>query len=637
MSRREPRDRSVQAVGSEDGPQVKLVVWDLDGTLWSGTMSEEEVALEPSRIELIRALNRRGIVNSICSKNDMAEVRAFLQEEGVWSEFVFASVDWSPKGSRVAQIVENIQLRAENVLFIDDMVINREEVRASVPGIQTAGPEIIDRLLSLPALEGKDDNGLSRLRQYRVLEEKLSDRAASANTNEEFLRSCDIRVGVYAAGEDESARLFELVNRTNQLNFTKRRPTEGEFVDLLRDPGRRSGYIRVRDRYGDYGICGFFSLSETGDVLTDFLFSCRVLNMGVEQWVYDHLGRPTLSVVGDVASSPTGSVDWITEDEEGFDPSDDRDAASADTPPADTTSDRRGRVLMVGGCDLMTTAHFLGGQIQTEFHRNSPSGGLIHNEHTDLLRQASVGITPEQRAVVDRLPFLDQKVFAPAALDTRYDILVYSLLMDYTQDRYRHRTTRLIVPWNQLDVDATDSAFWPRIEAKFGHEGVDRAFLTWFSEQFERIGALTAEQLQDNVKWLAGTVPPGARLILLNGAEVPVDYPGEPLRHLRHEEMNEALDRVVEDLVNTTVCDVRKFVLTEDDLSRDIRHYRRHVYVRMAEEIQAAAGSSLDVVRPRPKGRTWRRIRRVAGRVRRRLRPVDPQSPAAGQPGRKAA
>ncbi|HEX3981566.1 MAG TPA: hypothetical protein VHW93_10080, partial [Acidimicrobiales bacterium] len=275
--------------------------------------------------------------------------------------------------------------------------------------------------------------------------------------------------------------------------------------------------------------------------------------------------------------------------------------------------------------------------IQTEFHRNSPSGGLIHNEHTDLLRQASVGLTPEQRAVVDRLPFLDQEVFAPGALRGQYDVLVYSLLMDYTQDRYRHRATGLILPWNQLDVDATDSTFWPRIEAKFGHEGVDRAFLTWFSEQFERIGALTAEQLQDNVRWLAGIVPPGARLILLNGAEAPVDYPGEPLRHLRHEEMNEALDLVVEGLANTTVCDVRQFVVSEDDLSRDIRHYRRYVYVRIAEEIQASAASSLDLVQLRPKGRAWRRIRRVAGRVRRRFRPVDPQPFSTGPSDRKAA
>ena len=604
---------------------VKLVVWDLDGTLWSGTLSEEEVEVDQSRIDLVRTLNRRGIVNSICSKNDEAAVRARLEQAGLWDEFVFASVDWSPKGPRVAKIVENIQLRPENVLFIDDLALNREEVRASLPGVNVAGPEIIDHLPSLPELQGKDDRELSRLRQYRVLEKKRSDRAVSTTTNEEFLRSCDIRVGIYPAGDDDAVRLFELVTRTNQLNFTKRRPGEGEFAAQLKDPDRRSGYVRVRDRYGDYGICGFFSLTGAGDALTDFLFSCRVLNMGVETWVYQELGRPALSVVGDVASALEGPVDWITTDTEGFDLTEGSDSAGdAGSTGHGSASGRRERVLMVGGCDLMTTAQFLGGEIETDFHRNAPTGVQVHGEHTDLVRQAAHGITAEQRAVVDHLPFLDQDVFDPPVLHDRYDVLVYSLLMDYTQDRYRHRATGLVVPWNQIDVDATDSASWPAVEKRFGNESIDDGFLSWFSGQFERIGALTTEQFQDNVRWLAGSISADARLVVLNGAEVPVDYPGEPQRHLRHQAMNAALSQVVDDLPNTTVCDVRTFVVNVDDLSRDIRHYRRHVYVRIAEEIRRTATPGLDILRPKPKGRIRWRIRRAGGRLRRRLRPTRP-------------
>jgi FkbH-like protein len=617
-----------EAAGST--ASVKLVVWDLDGTLWSGTLSEEEVELDQSRIDLVRTLNRRGIVNSICSKNDEADVRARLERAGLWDEFVFASVNWSPKGPRVAQIVEDIQLRPENVLFIDDLALNREEVRASVPGIRVAGPETIDRLLSLPELQGKDDSELSRLRQYRVLEQKHSDRALSTTTNEDFLRSCDIRVGVYPAGDDDVARLFELVNRTNQLNFTKRRPDEREFAAQLKDPGRRSGYVRVRDRYGDYGICGFFSLTREGDALTDFLFSCRILNMGVETWVYEHLGRPALSVVGDVAATLEDPVDWIAADTDGFDLSEESNATADAASTADpatgdgAASVRQERVLMVGGCDLMTTAHFLGGEIETDFHRNGPTGVPIHGEHTDLVRQAARGISADERIVVDRLPILDQEVFDPPVLHDRYDVVVYSLLMDFTQDRYRHRATGLVVPWNQLDVDATDPASWPGIEKRFGNESINGDFLSWFSGEFERIGALTTEQFQDNVRWLAGSIPAGARLVLLNGAEVPVDYPGEPQRHLRHEAMNAALSQVVDDLPNTTVCDVRPFVVSGDDLSRDIRHYRRHVYVRIAEEIRRSAAPGIDVLRPKAKGRTRWRVRRAAGRLRRRLRPAGP-------------
>ena len=310
---------SEYATGDGVTGAVKLIVWDLDDTLWSGTLSEGEVALDPSRAELIRSLNRRGIVNAICSNNDEEAARAVLDESGLLDEFVFARIGWTPKGPRVAGIIEDAQLRPENVLFIDDLALNRREVRHFSPGIQTAGPEISENMLSLPELAGKDDRGLTRLEQYRVLERKLADRARSDDGNESFLWSCDIRIGIFRDGRDEAERLYELVTRTHQLNFTKRRPSREDFVAMLADPRFDTGYVRVRDRYGDYGICGFFSVNRDDATVIDLLFSCRVLHMGVEQWVYDHLGRPPLTVVGEVASSLEGSAEWIELDPAGFD------------------------------------------------------------------------------------------------------------------------------------------------------------------------------------------------------------------------------------------------------------------------------------------------------------------------------
>jgi FkbH-like protein len=606
--------------GMELSAPVKLIVWDLDDTLWAGTLSEGIVQLDQARIDTVRALNRRGIVNSICSKNDADVVRVRLEQSGLWDEFVFASVDWSPKGARIAQIVEDIQLRPESVLFIDDLAINRAEATASVPGIQTAGPEIIGHLLSLPALKGKDDGELSRLNQYRTLERKRTDRQASTTTNDEFLRSCAIRVGVHDATEDDFGRLFELVNRTNQLNFTKRRPTEDEFGALLTDPNRRTGYVRVRDRYGDYGICGFFSLGPSGDSLSDFLFSCRVLNMGVEQWVYEYLGRPAMALVGEVASTLTGTADWITADDGLLERPEESEPTGSDQRASGGTDGRSERVLMVGGCDLGTTALFLGGAIDTDLHRNSATGALIHNEHTDIPRQAALGLSAEQRAVVDRLPFLDQEVFDPPVLRRQHDIVIYSLLMDFTQDRYRHRATGLVVPWHQLDVDATDQRSWPPLEERFGSVGVDHEFLSWFADQFERIGPLPVDQFQDNIRWLAGSLAPEARLVLLNGAEVPLDNPEEPQRHLRHRQMNDALDQVVAELPNVTVCDVRRFARGEEDFSRaDIRHYRRYVYKYIAEDIRESTASGLELRQPSRKGRILWQVRRFAGQRRRQF------------------
>ncbi len=602
-----------------------MVVWDLDDTLWTGTLSEGPVTLDPSRIDLVRTLNRRGIMNSICSKNDLSQVQQRLEQDGLWGEFVFASVEWSPKGARVAGIIDDAQLRAENILMMDDSPLNLHEIMHAAPGIRTAGPEIIDVLLSLPECTGKDDRDLSRLQQYKVLERKLRDRKTAPTGNDEFLRSCEIRVGLFDSGPDDVERLFELANRTNQLNFTKRRPDESEFRALLGDDRRRTGYVRARDRYGDYGVCGFFSLSEDGAVLTDFLFSCRILHMGVEQWVYEKLGRPELTIVGEVASTLSrpveGPVDWITPDTSGFDADDSEGSSRPAVAPATAAEvGDRDRVLMVGGCDLIAVAQFLGGDIRTDFSRNGPTGALIHIEHTELLRQAAREVSEEQLAVLDRLLFMDRHVLDPAALHGGFDVLVYSVLMDYTQGLYRHRATGLVVPWHQYDQDATDPACWPRIEEKFGRFAIDTDVLQWFAAEFERLEPMSPERFAANVRWLAQDVCGGARLILINGAELAVENPGEPGRHLRHREMNEALDEVVTELPNAVVCDIRTIVTGEDDLSKtDIRHYQRHIYKRMAEEIRASGADALSLRTPdRDKARS-RRGRALAG-SRRRVR-----------------
>jgi len=617
---------AIRPSGGDQALPVKLVVWDLDDTLWRGTLSEGPVELDPLAVEAVKALNRRGILNSICSKNDPSAVRARLEEAGLWEEFVFPSIAWDSKGARLAQLIEDVQLRPPNVLFIDDLVINQEEAKHRAPGLRAAGPEILAELLSLPECAGKDDPQLSRLRQYKVLERKAADRRATFGPNDEFLRSCDIHVEVCTDPEPEVERLHELVLRTNQLNFTKRRPTRSEFDAMLLDPGIDAGYVRVRDRYGDYGICGFYAMRRSDRTLVDFLFSCRILDMGVEQWLYDYLGRPAVEGEGVGRLTGAAPVDWITLDQVG--------TATQLTPPKGAAAEDRTtgaslgeRVLMMGGCDLNVVSSFLGGDVISDFSRPASSGAFMHVEHSVILRQAAAGPTPEQLSVVDELPFFDREAFVDKPVFTeRYDVLVYSVLMDYTQGVYAHRATGLLVPWDSLDRNATDRSHWPALLEQYGSVGVSPSFLEWFAAEFEFRGPLDADGFKANVRWLVGAVPVGARVVFLNGAELPLDNPSEPGRSSRHALMNRALEEAVDGLANASICDVRRFVRREQDLRGDLRHYRRHVYRLIADDLRTTAASGLDfrrrevaeVVRHRKK-RMLRQLRRMAGLTRRRL------------------
>jgi len=327
---------------------VKLIIWDLDDTFWSGTLAEGEISPIEANHNIVITAAQRGIISSICSKNDFQHAASRLRELGVWDYFVFPCIAFAPKGENIAAIIETAGLRAQNVLFIDDNRLNLEEARQFSPGLMTADPaEILPNLLALPQLAGKDDPDLTRLRQYKNLEVKAVERASSPLGHEEFLRQCGITVEFDYEVEKNFDRLVELANRTNQLNFTKARLETPEALAALRKLlatyGVTAGLVKVADKYGDYGITGYFILHRhaTRNDLLHFAFSCRTMNMGIEQYVYERLQSPAITVAPPVANpiSTFEKIDWITE-------------GHAGTHRLGHASSGK-KLLLIGGCELL--------------------------------------------------------------------------------------------------------------------------------------------------------------------------------------------------------------------------------------------------------------------------------------------
>ena len=298
---------------------IRLVIWDLDETFWRGTLSEGGVTeYVEAHHRLIVDLAARGIMSSICSRNGFEEVRDILVAKGLWDYFIFPSIDWSAKPGRVRAIVEATQLRPQTILFIDDNPSNRAAVLAAIPGIRVAAETFIAEIAGHPHFRGKRDEGLTRLKQYKLLEKRSAEQAQAADPRE-FLRASGIKVEIEADLAPHYERIVELINRTNQLNFTKKRlsddiPTAvAQLKAWLQSqtPWVRAGLVRVRDNYGDYGYCGFYA--QGADRLEYFCFSCRILGFGVESWLYRMLGRPAIDIEGevlvDLKTAP--AVDWI--------------------------------------------------------------------------------------------------------------------------------------------------------------------------------------------------------------------------------------------------------------------------------------------------------------------------------------
>ena len=64
---------------------------------WSGNFEENSLQFIEKNIEILNILNNRGIINSICSKNDFEKIRNLLKRKQIWDLFVFPSINYSPK------------------------------------------------------------------------------------------------------------------------------------------------------------------------------------------------------------------------------------------------------------------------------------------------------------------------------------------------------------------------------------------------------------------------------------------------------------------------------------------------------------------------------------------------------------
>ncbi|GGG42068.1 hypothetical protein [Hymenobacter glacieicola] len=571
---------------------VKVIIWDLDDTFWKGTLSEGAVEALAENLQLVRDTAARGIVHTIVSKNDFAPAEAKLVELGIRDLFVFPQISWQPKGPIIKQLLEQMQLRAPNALFLDDNSMNRAEAQYYNPGLQVADPADLPALAPQLRATGKPDPAFSRLEQYKLLERQQQART-QYNDNLAFLHDAQVRIEFRegAAVRPDLDRIEELINRSNQLNFTKYRVTKEELRASFEDPTRRWGTVRVHDRFGDYGLVGIYCLNTATNQLEQLVFSCRILHLGVEQFTYARLGFPALQVQGEVATelNTTETPAWITVVEPTTGPK-----VEAGPEAAAVSAAARLRVLLKGGCDLGQLTPFLQAfelDVVEEFNYNNENQIPVHLEHTALLRASREWPAAEQQRLAAALPFLGREAFETRLWQGGYDVLVYSPLMDYTQELYREKATGLEIPFggyqNLTTVDPVAQA------AKYEQrrfQGLDEAFLRRFQQEFECAGQISPEQFTENLRWLRAQVPAQVPIFFLNGAEIEVPGSSETGAAQRHQLMNQALADFAATAENCVVVDVRDFVQTPADVTNNLRHYHRQHYRTLAQRLAAAIG-----------------------------------------------
>ncbi|MDY7095347.1 MAG: HAD-IIIC family phosphatase [Acidobacteriota bacterium] len=273
---------------------VKLLIWDLDNTLWDGTLLEgDDVQPRDGVVKTLETLDERGILQSVASKNDHAAAMERLKALGLDHYFLYPMINWSSKASNIEQIVQSINIGMDTVAFIDDQPFERDEVSHSLPEILTLDADEAPGLAERSEFQPRfitDESSLRRQMYQADIERKEAEEGFVGPT-EEFLASLDMHFTLGPAQQEDLQRAEELTMRTHQLNTTGYTYDYDELDAFRQSDDHLLLIAGLVDRYGTYGKIGLTLVEKEDDVwhLRLLLMSCRVMSRGVGTIMLQHV------------------------------------------------------------------------------------------------------------------------------------------------------------------------------------------------------------------------------------------------------------------------------------------------------------------------------------------------------------
>lgn len=296
------------------GRARKLLVLDLDNTLWGGVIGDDG----PDRIVIGRetpiaeaytafqqyclSLRERGILLAVCSKNNEEVAKeGFAHPDSVLKleHFSAFKANWEPKHENILAIAQELDLGVDSFVFVDDDPAERAIVEAQIPGIAvpdvgrdvTRYASIIESKRYFEQLSlGKED--LSRAKLYEENANRANFGSKFANYGE-YLDSLQMTAEIDDFNSTYMERIVQLTNKTNQFNLTTRRYTLAELESAASDRKHICIFGRLSDRFGDNGLISVvLGTIEGRELHIDlWLMSCRVLKRDMEIAMLDALAE----------------------------------------------------------------------------------------------------------------------------------------------------------------------------------------------------------------------------------------------------------------------------------------------------------------------------------------------------------
>lgn len=297
----------------------KVLVLDLDNTLWGGLageddknpiqLSEDHAGLAYKNLQrVLKQMQEQGVMLAIASKNNEADALAIIENHPHMlirkEDFVNLKINWEPKAENLQKMAAELNVGLDSFVFFDDSKVEREQMKQMLPQVEV--PDFPDKPQELPRTMVEIYNRyFARLTVTKEDKEKTAQYAANAKRQvlqeqavdmASFLRQLAICVEVADAGENMD-RFHQLVNKTNQFNLTTIRYERDTLVEYLHNPDKLIRLYRVTDKFGDNGIVGAVIVDTAGEApeIEEFVLSCRVMGRLIERAIVDKLEEELLA------------------------------------------------------------------------------------------------------------------------------------------------------------------------------------------------------------------------------------------------------------------------------------------------------------------------------------------------------
>lgn len=309
------------AIDAIQGKARRLILLDLDNTLWGGVVGETGwqglrlgghdhlgEAFRDFQREL-KTLSSRGIQLAIISKNDESVALQAITDHPEMllrqSDFVGWRINWNDKATNILDLAKELNLGLASIVFIDDNPAERDRVASALPDVLVPdwpkdATSYVSTLRELDCFQTSALSNEDRTRKESyVANRERQQLMQTVDSADDWLRRLGTRVRVSPVSAANIARVTQLFNKTNQLNLSTRRLSEQDILDWQSAHHRSMLTISVSDHFGDMGLVGIVSVeaSAASGAIVDYILSCRVMGRKVEETLL-HIATEELAQLG---------------------------------------------------------------------------------------------------------------------------------------------------------------------------------------------------------------------------------------------------------------------------------------------------------------------------------------------------